>query len=64
MAGGGDDQAVEQAGGLNLVAPAERFDDALDVAAALAAVLDEVETFVATDLLDTDEHGCCLGLPG
>jgi hypothetical protein len=63
MAGGGGDQAVEQAGGLNRVAPAERLDDALDVATALADVLDEVEIFVAADLLDTDEHGCCLGLP-
>jgi hypothetical protein len=42
MAGGGGDQAIEQAGGLNLVAPAERLDDALDVATALADVLDEV----------------------
>jgi hypothetical protein len=63
MAGGGGDQAVEQAGGLNRVAPAERLDDALDVATALADVLDEVEIVVAADLLDTDEHGCCLGLP-
>jgi hypothetical protein len=59
MAGGGGDEAVEQAGGFDLVAPAERLDDALDVAAALANVLDEVEIFVATDLLDTNEHGCC-----
>jgi hypothetical protein len=59
MAGGGGDQAVEQAGGLDLVAPAERVDDALDVAATLADVLDEVEVLVAADLLDTNEHGCC-----
>ena len=36
MAGGGSNQAVEQTGGLNLIAPAERFDDALDVATAVA----------------------------
>jgi hypothetical protein len=29
------------------------------MAAALADVLDEVEVFVAADLLDTNEHGCC-----
>ena len=40
-------------------APAERLDDALDVAAALADVLDKVKILVAADLLDTDEHGCC-----
>jgi hypothetical protein len=57
VAGRGGDQAVKQAGGLDLVAPAERLDDALNVAATLAGVLDEVEVFVAADLLDTDEHG-------
>src|SRR5271167_2557030 len=35
----------------------------LDVASALADVLDEVEVFVAADLLDTDEHGWCPGSP-
>jgi hypothetical protein len=59
--GGGGDQAVEQAGVFDLVAPAERSDDALDMASALADVLDEVEVLVAADLLDTDEHGRCLG---
>ncbi len=39
------------------IAPAERLDDALDVAAALAGVLHEVEVFVWSDLLDADEHG-------
>ena len=59
MPGGGSDEAVEQARVFDLVAPAECFDDALDVASALADVLDEVEVFVAADLLDTDEHGWC-----
>jgi hypothetical protein len=59
MPSGGGDEAVEQAGGFDLVAPAERLDDALDVASALADVLDEVEVFVTADLLDTNEHGCC-----
>jgi hypothetical protein len=63
MAGGGGDQAVEQAGGLDFVAPAERLDDALDVAATFADVRDEVEVLVAADLLDTDEHGWCPGSP-
>ena len=57
MSGGGGDEAVEQIGILDLVAPAKRLDDALDVATALADVLDEVEVLVAADLLDTDEHG-------
>jgi len=59
MTGCRGDQAVEQAGGLDLIAPAERLDDPLDVAAALADVLDEVEILVAADLLDTNEHGWC-----
>ena len=54
MAGGGGDQAIQQIGGLQFVAPAELLDDALDVPPALAGVLDEVEVFVATDLLDAD----------
>ena len=29
----------------------------LDMAAALAGVLDEVEVFVGSDLLDADKHG-------
>ncbi len=57
MAGGRGDQAVEQVGVLDLVASAERLDDALDVAAALAGVLHKVEIFVGPDLLDADEHG-------
>ena len=61
MAGGGGDEAVEQAGVFNLVAAAERFDDTLDMASTLANVLDEVEVLVAADLLDTDEHGWCPG---
>ena len=57
MAGGRGDQAIEQVGVLDLIAAAERLDDALDVTAALASVLDEVEVFVGSDLLDADEHG-------
>jgi hypothetical protein len=57
MAGGRGDQAVQHVGVLDLIASAERLDDALDVAAALASVLDEVEVFVGSDLLDADEHG-------
>ena len=62
MPGGGSDEAVEQAGVFDLVAAAKCFDDSLDVASALADVLDEVEVFVA-DLFDTDEHGWCPGSP-
>src|SRR5215471_12759921 len=50
------DQPVDQTRGLDLVAPAERLDDALHVVATLASVLDEVEIFVGSDLLDADEH--------
>jgi hypothetical protein len=57
VAGGGGDQAIQQIGCLQFVAPAELLDDALDVPPALAGVLDEVEVFVATDLLDADERG-------
>lgn len=57
VAGGRGDQRVERARGLDLVAPAERLDDALDVAAALAGVLHQVEVLIAVDLLDPDEHG-------
>jgi hypothetical protein len=57
------DQPVDQARGFDLVAPAERLDDALNVAPALACVLDEVEVLIGSDLLDADEHGAapCLG---
>ena len=51
------DQPVDQTRGLDLVAPAERLDDALHVAATLAGVLDEVEILLGSDLLDADEHG-------
>lgn len=37
------DQPVDQTRALDLVAPAERLDDALHVAATLAGVLDQVE---------------------
>jgi hypothetical protein len=62
VACGGGDQAVEHARVLDLVAPTKRLDDALDMAATLANVLDEVEIFVAADLLDANEHGWCPGL--
>jgi hypothetical protein len=61
MAGGGGDEAAGQAGVFNLAAAAERFDDALDMASALANVLDEGKVLLAADLLDTDEHGWCPG---
>jgi hypothetical protein len=48
------DQPVDQTQGLDLVAPPERLDDALHVAATLAGVLDEVEILVGSDLLDAD----------
>src|SRR5246500_5157482 len=51
------DQPVDQTRGLDLLAPAERLDDALHVAATLAGVLDQVEILVGSDLLDADEHG-------
>jgi hypothetical protein len=51
------DQAVEQVGVLDCIAAAKRLDDAPDVTAALAGVLDEVEVFIRPDFLDTDEHG-------
>ena len=57
MACGRGDQAIEQVGVFDLIASAERLDHALDVAAALTSVLDEVEIFVGSDLLDSDEHG-------
>jgi hypothetical protein len=59
MAGGGGDQAVEQSGVRDLIAAAKRLDDPLDMATALADVLDEVEILLAADLLDTNEHGGC-----
>jgi hypothetical protein len=51
MPGGGGDEAVEQAGVFDLVAAAKRVDDALDMACALADVLDEVEVLVAAIFL-------------
>jgi hypothetical protein len=50
-------KAVQHVGVLDLIASTERLDDALDMATALASVLDEVEVFVGSDLLDADEHG-------
>ena len=58
MASGGGDEAVKQSRGLDLIAPAECLNDAVDVTTTLAAVLDVVEVLVAADLLDTYEHGC------
>src|ERR1700747_1726001 len=57
MARGRGDQAVEHVGVLDFIASAERFDDTLDVTAPLARILDEVEVFVGSNLLDADEHG-------
>src|ERR1700754_2901441 len=57
MAGCRSDQNIQQGGVLDLIASAERLDDALDVATALARILDEVEVFIGSDLLDADEHG-------
>src|SRR4029077_12118367 len=48
------DQPVDQTRGLDLVAPAERLDDALHVAATLAGVLDEVEILVVIFLTRTN----------
>jgi len=58
VTGGGGDQAVEQVGVLDLVTPAERFDDALHMPPALADILHQVEVLVWADLLDADEHVC------
>jgi hypothetical protein len=43
MAGGRGDQTVEHVGVLDFIASTERFDDTLDVTAAFASVLDEVQ---------------------
>ncbi len=56
MPRGRGDQLIDQARGFDLLAPAERLDDALDMAATLAHILDEVEVLVSSDLLDADEH--------
>jgi len=61
MTGGGDGELVEQVLGLDLVAAAEGLDDALDVAAALADVLDQLDVVVAIDVLGAEKHGA--GLP-
>jgi hypothetical protein len=58
--GGRDGQLIEQALGLDLLAAAERLNDALHLPAALADILDEVDVVVAVDALDTDEHGAGL----
>jgi hypothetical protein len=66
MEGGGDGELVEQAQGLyqalglDLVPPVERPDDAPDMTAALADVLDQVHAVVAIDALDAEEHGAGL----
>jgi hypothetical protein len=51
------DQPIEHTRGFDLVAPAERLDDALHMAAALPDVLDEIEVLVGSDLLDANKHG-------
>jgi hypothetical protein len=58
VASGGGDQAIEQIGVFDLVAPAERLYDALHMAPTLADILDKVEVLVWADLLDTDQHVC------
>jgi hypothetical protein len=40
--GGGGDEAVEQVRGLDLVAPTEALDNALNMSPSLADILDEV----------------------
>jgi len=55
------DQSIEQTRGFDLVAPPQRLDDALHMATALARVLDEVEVFVGSNLLDADKHGAAPG---
>jgi hypothetical protein len=57
--GGGGDEAVEQARGLDLVAPTEGLDNALNMSPSLADILDEVEVLITANLLDTHEHRCC-----
>ena len=64
MTGGGDGELVEQVLGLDLVAAAEGLDDALDVAAALADVLDQLDVVVAIDVLGAERHGAGLTPPG
>jgi hypothetical protein len=46
------DQPIEQTRGFDLVAPPECLDDALDMATALARVLDQVEVLIGSNLLD------------
>jgi hypothetical protein len=57
MAGGRGDPAVEHVDVLDLIASPQLFDDTLEVTAAFAIVLDEVEVFVGSDILDADNHG-------
>jgi hypothetical protein len=57
MAGCRGNQPIDQAGGLDVITPAERLDDALHVPAALARVLDKVKVLVGSNLLDADKHG-------
>ena len=51
------DQPIDHTRGLDLIAPAERLDDALHMTTALARVLDAVEILVGSNLLDADKHG-------
>jgi hypothetical protein len=60
MARCGGDQPINQSRSLDLLAPAERLDDALDMAAALARILDQLEVLVGSDLLDAHKHGAAL----
>src|SRR5512134_3655590 len=63
MTGGGSDQGVKKPRCLDLIAPAQRLDHPLHMAAALASILDEIQIFVATDLLDANEHGAASWSP-
>jgi hypothetical protein len=63
MACGRGDQAIEQVGVFDLIASAERLDHALDVAAALTSVLDEVEIFVASCIPAFRTRHKRIGLP-
>src|SRR6266446_3134916 len=56
-------QRVQRSCGRDFVASAQHFDHPLNMTAALARVLDEVEILVATDLLDADEHWASPGFP-
>ncbi len=57
------DQRIQQSRRLDLVTTSQRLDHALNMASALAGVLDEIEILVGTDLLDANEHGAASWSP-